>query len=274
MSNDFNNPYRPPSAYVADAETVGEDNFLSEPRAVPAGNATTWLGAGWNMFKEQAGIWVLMALVYGVLYLIVNFIPFVGGLVLPLLVPVMSGGLVYACEQQRTNGSIEFSYLFAGFQQNTGQLMLIGLFNLALGFVIGIIAFIFMMIMIGSAAATGGLAGGSEAQMFAALMGMGGVGFIVFMLIAMVILVLFGGAIWLAPALIMLHNLTAIEAIKLGWQAFKKNLVGALVCGLILTVLAFFGALLFGLGMLIVGPLITTTAYATYRDLFFEDDEY
>ena len=265
MSNDFNNPYRPPSAYVADAQTVGEGNFLNEPRAVPAGNATAWIGAGWNMFKEQAGIWVLMTLVYGILYIIVSFIPFVSMLV-SLIVPVMTGGLMYACDRQRLDGTIEFGYLFSGFQQKTGQLMLIGLFQLA----IMIVGAIIMVVFVGASAGMAMLSG-NESALASGLTAGSAVGMIVGVLIFFVLMLLYTAAAYLAPALVMLHDISAIEALKLGLNAFKKNVLGAILCSILLSILMMISAIPLFLGLLVTVPMMYGTAYATYRDLFFED---
>ena len=266
MSNDFNNPYRPPSAYVADAQTVGEDNFLGEPRAVPAGNATAWLGAGWDMFKQQAGLWVLMALVYGILYIIISFIPFVS-MLLSLVVPVMTGGFMYACDRQRQDGTIEFGYMFAGFQQKTGQLMLIGLFQLAIVIVCAIILFIFMGASVGMAMLSGNDSALASGITAGSAIGMLVGGFLVFLVV-----LLYGAAAWLAPALIMLHDLSAIEALKLGFSAFKKNILSAILCSILLTILMFLSALPLFLGLLVTVPMMYCAIYATYRDLFFEDE--
>lgn len=266
MSNDFNNPYRPPSAFVADAQTVSEDNFLNEPRAVPAGNATAWIGGGWNMFKQQAGLWVLMTLAYGVLYFIMSLIPFVS-MLLSLVAPVITGGFMYACDRQRREGTIEFSDMFAGFRQNTGQLMLIGLFQLALT-----LLFVVVMFVIAGAGIGMAMLSGNNAAIASGITSGGAVGVLVGGLLFVIVLLLYAAAAWLAPALVILHGISAIDALKLGFSAFKKNILGAVLCSILLSILMMLGCIPIFLGLLVVIPLMYCTMYATYRDLFFEDE--
>lgn len=270
-NNDFNNPYCPPSAVVSDARPEVDANFLSEPKSVPAGNAMTWIGNAWNLFKQQPGLWILLCIVYFILSLVLGFIPFIGSIAQIFITPILLAGFMCACEKLRTEGSFEFGDMFAGFQKNTGSLMIIGL----LGFVFMIIVFIVMFIFVGAAFATaiaGSSASANPGAMNALASGGIGIGFLIAMLVIVIAGVLYGAAIYLAPALIILQDIAPMKAVSLSFAAFKKNILGAILCGIIMIALCIMAVLPLLLGFLVVGPLMMILQYTVYRDLFFKEN--
>jgi len=75
-------------------------------------------------------------------------------------------------------------------------------------------------------------------------------------------------AFWFAPALVFFNNMTAADALRASFGACLKNIPVFLVYGLIVMVLLFFAALPAGLGLLVLLPVISGSAYASYRDIF------
>jgi uncharacterized membrane protein len=75
-------------------------------------------------------------------------------------------------------------------------------------------------------------------------------------------------AIWFAPALIMFHDVKPLDAMKSSFFACLKNIVPFLLYGIILMVLCVVASIPFGLGFLVLGPVIVGSIYAGYRDIF------
>jgi uncharacterized membrane protein len=75
-------------------------------------------------------------------------------------------------------------------------------------------------------------------------------------------------AYWYAPVLIGLHNLKAVEAMKLSFVACLKNMLPFLLYGLIFTVILVVAIIPFGLGLIVAIPLMMTSLYTSYIDVF------
>ncbi|MCW5606406.1 MAG: hypothetical protein KIT18_17825, partial [Burkholderiales bacterium] len=74
--------------------------------------------------------------------------------------------------------------------------------------------------------------------------------------------------IWFAPALIVLHNLTAAEAMKLSFRACWLNVVPFLIYGLVILVLWIVASIPMMLGLLVLVPVLVCSVYASYKDIF------
>jgi len=75
-------------------------------------------------------------------------------------------------------------------------------------------------------------------------------------------------AYWFAPVLAGLHNLSAVEAMKLSFAACLKNMLPFLLYGLIFMVLLIIAIIPFGLGLVVVVPMMMTSLYSSYSDVF------
>ena len=75
-------------------------------------------------------------------------------------------------------------------------------------------------------------------------------------------------AYWYAPVLIGLHNLTVLEAMKLSFIACLKNMLPFLLYGLIFMVILVVAIIPFGLGLIVAVPVMMTSLYTSYVDVF------
>src|SRR5262249_39664681 len=78
-------------------------------------------------------------------------------------------------------------------------------------------------------------------------------------------------ALWFAPALAVFHQQGPAEAMKASFFACLKNVVPFLLYSVILLLLAFVASIPFGLGWLVLGPVIAASLYTSYRDIFFAE---
>jgi uncharacterized membrane protein len=240
--------------------------FDPRGRRVPAQHGVEWIRNGWRMFRQRPGVWVGLGLTYLVLLALLSAVPLLNLLTL-LLGPVLMGGTMFAYERARTTGDVQIGDLFAGFRQHSGQLVMIGLLTMvltALGAVVLLLATgisggttgISAEILTGRAAFTAGqLAHGSLAELIG---------------IAMYLLIFAAGiaANWFAPALVMLHNVTPYAAMKASLAACVKNWLPLLVYSIVLAVLLMIASIPFGLGLLLMIPVMLLSIGDSYRDIF------
>ena len=78
-------------------------------------------------------------------------------------------------------------------------------------------------------------------------------------------------AYWFAPVLVGLNNLTAVAAMRLSFRASVRNIWPFLLYGLIFIVLLALAIIPFGLGLIVVVPVMMTSLYTSYVDVFSLD---
>ena len=247
------NPFLVPSG---SSEAGG--SFDPAGRTVEAGRGLEWLKRGWQLFTRNPGMWIAIAVILMVIVIVLSFVPVVGTLAVNFLMPVFAGGILLGCKSLSEGGELGIDTLFAGFKQNTTNLILVGVFYL-----VGVVAITLLVFLIGGGAAlTGGLLGRGPG------VGMAVGGFFVAMLVMLALLVPLAMAVWFAPALVVFHDVAPLEAMKASFFACLKNIVPFLVYGIILFVLCMIAMIPFGLGMLIMLPVMMGSLYASYVEIF------
>ncbi|MGZ8266792.1 MAG: BPSS1780 family membrane protein [Burkholderiales bacterium] len=157
-------------------------------------------------------------------------------------------------------GELELAHLFMGFRRNTAQLMLVGLIGFGLTAAIMLPA----MVLVGAG------------SFVAAMMGSGtgtpavGASTMLALLIVLALIIPVNMALWFAPALVMLQNQAAPRALAQSFKGCIRNFVPFLIYGVVLFVLGFVASIPFGLGWLVLGPVVFGSVYAAYRDIYFE----
>lgn len=249
--------YVPPShapAVSASAPAPGE--YREGGRPVASGRGWGWIRDGFGQFRRQAGMWVVLALIFFGLLIAMNLVPVVGWLASTLLIPVFVAGLMAGCQTIERGGELELAHLFAGFRHHTGQLILVGL----IGFGLTVVAMIPMTVVMG--------AGMFSPMSDGASMAMAGTGFVLALLISLALFVPINMAMWFASALVMLQGQSAPRAVGESFRGCLKNIVPFLIYGVVLFGLAMIASIPFGLGWLVLGPVLLCSAYAAYRDIF------
>jgi uncharacterized membrane protein len=259
------NPYQAPVAATADvAPPMDADGYTGEIARLPAGDGMTWVGDGWEMFKANPGTWVGIALVFGVLTIGVNLIPIIGGFAAYVLMPILFGGLMLACDAQRRGEAPTISQMFEGFNRQFGQLALVGVIYvaalLALVLVLVLVAAVFFSVAaLDLGNMTSAYADGDTQAL---------------LIVLLFVLVLIGAtlpltmSVWFAPALVILHEVPAFEAMKRSFQGCLANIVPFLVYGVVTLFLTLLATLPLLLGWLVVGPIFIGSAYSGYRRIY------
>jgi uncharacterized membrane protein len=135
--------------------------------------------------------------------------------------------------------------------------MLIGV----IGFVLTIVAMIPLTLVMG----LGFFAAGAGATSLPAF----GLTMVLAILVSFALFIPINMAMWFASALVMLQDQSAPRAIGQSFRGCVKNIVPFLVYGVIVFLFAMLAALTFGLGWLVLGPVVLCSVYTAYRDIFF-----
>ena len=253
------NPYNAPEADLYEPM----DGEMTGPKGVPTGHGWAWLVKGWWHFKQNPIAWMGGILVWFLIAMVVSLIPMIGGIVLNLFTPVIAAGFIIGCRAQDQGDEFTINHIFAGFSNNMGQLVLVGLIYFGALFLLIIVLMIGFVGLIGMQS----MSAENPDMMLAMLLSPG---FLIAVLLGFLIMIPLMMAYMFAPALVALDDMKALSAMKLSFVGSLKNLMPFTVYGLLAMLLLFVGTLPFGLGLLIVFPLLTASLYSAYRDIYFD----
>ena len=231
--------------------------LVAEVRGLPTGRGGSWIAEGWKLFKPRPGLWIAMMLILAVIFIVLALIPVVGALVSFVLTPVFVAGIAIGCRALDEGRELELGHLFAGFRTRSGVLVTVGLLYLAACFVI---------VLVAGALAGPGLASiptNDPVAMAEAARRM-----VLPMLIAAALFIPVLMAVWYAPPLVVFHDQAAVQAIKLSFAACLKNFMPLLWYGVILLGLGIIASIPAFLGWIVLAPVMFTSFYASYRDIF------
>lgn len=255
------NPYAAPKAPVADQAAALPTNFTPGGQSRPAGNGWSWIAEGWRTFMKAPGTWIAIAIVLFVIFFVLAFIPFIGGIALSLLAPVFVAGLMLGCRALDEGAPLEFRHLFAGFRTQFGNLVAVGAIYLGLSFAI--------MLFVGLVTGAGMFAffsfGGAQNP---AAMGGAFTTMMLGMLIALLLFVPLAMAMWFAAPLVVLNQLGPVDAMKQSFTGALRNIVPFLLYGVVTFILAIVASIPVGLGWLVLTPVLAASIYAGYRDIY------
>jgi len=228
-----------------------------EIRQVPAGNAWSWIVSGFDLFKANPAMWIILFVIYLAIIVPISLIPVVGSVLSTLLAPVFAAGMMWGCQALTQHQDLEINHLFAGFKQNTAQLIAVGGIYMA-----GLLMIAVMVVLALDRETIDILMKGqtvSPDQASAMMLPI---------LVAMLFLLPLLMAYWFAPVLVGLNNLTAIAAMKSSFVACLRNMLPFFLYGLIFMLLLMVAIIPFGLGLLVVVPVMMTSLYTSYVDVF------
>lgn len=235
-----------------------------ESHQVGAARGWRWIVEGFELFKKNPLIWIVLFVVYFLIVMAMSIIPLVGPLVMSLLAPVFAAGFMFACRDLENGNELELRHLVAGFMHNTSQLVTVGGLYL-----VGSIAIMGVMMFAGGGAILGasalnGMHGGEPPDVAIGAMG----GMLVALLSMLLLLIPLLMAYWFAPALVFFNDLPAAQAMKASFNACMKNWLPFTVYGIAGFCLFVAALIPFGLGLLVLIPVITASIYTGYKDIF------
>jgi hypothetical protein len=256
------NPYAAPRAHVEDVPEPGIEAgmFVENGRTVPAGNGWQWIVDGWRLFARQPLMWWGVLLVFVLLTVGVQIIPFAGPLIGTLIAPVLYAGLMLGAHALRGGDRLTFGHVFGGFRERTGALILLAVLQtLAI-----IVAVVVLWLLFGASLAALSLTVAAQQvptlSMFVSMSGLIIAAFVLFTPIFIVS--------YLAPPLVAIDGLSAPAAFKTAIVGGFRNVLSGTVYGLAMLVAMVIATIPIGLGWIVLLPVAVASIYAAYDDIF------
>jgi uncharacterized membrane protein len=240
---------------------TGTGNIAMQANKVSADEGWVWYASGWKFFIRDPGVQIVYLLIILLISIGLALVPLVGGLVLVLITPVLAGGWFHALHELDSGHDIGIGTLFEGFGNRvwTGPLIVLGVLMLAAEFLIGIV---------GITAMSGSVLGYMETMQAAEMPPLPGLGMLIGLFIILVLSALFFMALFYAVPLIQFQGAAPLAAMQSSFSASLQNIGALTVFGLVYLVLAFFAAIPFALGFLVLVPVSVAAAYNSYKSVY------
>jgi uncharacterized membrane protein len=235
---------------------------MMEPQRLTARQGWEWIKRGYALFVKAPLIWIVLLFVWFIAAVAISSVPIIGAPLVSLLTPVIWAGLMVGCRELSQNEELELVHLFSGFKQHTSQLVTLGGITLVCQFLI-----LGAMMLVGGATLVSILMSGQpETDPNVIIQAAAGASFAVMLGIVLFFLLMM--AMWYAPMLVYFRNVPPVQAIKLSLQGILHNIGPMLVYGITFLLLAILATLPMGLGWFVLLPLVYTSSYASYCDIF------
>ena len=265
------NPYEAPAAELKEAAEgpQGRYHLAESPRANSIGAGGDWLGEGFHSFKRNWAAWIGAMLVGMVIMIVVSMIPVVNILFDVFTYFIWVAGIAIGCRAQSEGSSFTVGHLFAGFKRRPIPLMLLSITFYA-AMIVAVFATVGLVYPDIITDETPTTLPDDPRLWFA-------------MGIAFLLLTMIGMATVFAPHLIVFHEATMFDAIRLSFSGCLKNILPLLLWTLIMIVIfaVFIAFLVFALGsffmwaipptilfFLVIVPVSFASLYAAYEDIF------
>ena len=233
-----------------------------EPKHLTAGRGWQWIKQGYALFMKAPLLWIVVLLICFIAVAGLSHVPVVGEPLASLLLPAVLIGLMVGCRALEHGEELELAHLFSGFQQRTAQLVTLGGISLVGQFLI-----FGVMVAAGGATLVGIFMSGQPVEdpeiIRQAIAGAG-----LAVLLGLTLFTVLLMAMQFAPMLVYFNNATPLEAMKLSLRAFVANVGAMLVYGATFLLLAILASLPMMLGWLVLLPIVFTSLYASYCDIF------
>jgi len=233
-----------------------------EIKKLNAASGWQWIKQGYALFMKAPLLWVALIVICFFAGALLSAIPVAGDILSSLLMPAVVAGLMTGCRAVEKDEELEIAHLFNGFKQHTSQLVMLGGISLVTQLLI-----LGAMMSVGGATLVGILISGQQPEdPMVVMQAFAGAGFAI--LLGLVLFSILIMAMQFAPMLVYFHNMAPVEALRLSLRGFMANVGPMLVYGLVLILLAVLASIPVFLGWLVLLPVIFTSLYASYSDIF------
>jgi hypothetical protein len=233
-----------------------------EPQRLSARQGWEWIKQGYALFTKAPLLWIVFLLIFFVAAVALSNVPVIGDPLVTLLMPVVVAGLMAGCRSLQQDEELELAHLFSGFKRHTSSLVTLGGVSLVGQFLI-----LGAMMLAGGGTLVDLMTSGQpdpDPEALMAALASGGfaamLGIVLFSILMM--------AMQYAPMLVFFNNASPVQAMKLSLRAFIHNIGPMLVYVLTFSFLAILASLPMFLGWLVLMPLVFTSLYASYCDIF------
>lgn len=248
-----------------------ENMIMAVPKInkLPITSALRWLSESFNLFSKNPSIWIVMLIIYiGIGFILTN-VPFL--VLLPtLLTPVFNAGFIYAAKAVDNGAMLEIDHLFAGFKLCLRNLFRLGMIYFLVNLIIIALVSISIGLIIDESTLSLLTAQTNRQEIEKLLIENPTLltGILKAFLLGMFLSIPLMMASWFAPSLVLFDKLRPLAAMSLSLKACNKNIFVFIVYLLIITGLILLALIPFGLGLLVIIPVIFIGQYCSYKMMF------
>jgi uncharacterized membrane protein len=233
-----------------------------EPLRLEANQGWQWIKKGYGLFMKAPLLWIVLLAICFVAAAGISAVPVIGEPLVSLLMPVVVIGLMAGCRSLELGDELELAHLFSGFQRHTSHLITLGGIALVSQYLI-----FGVMMMVGGATLVGIMMNNhSPAAPEVIQQAVAGAGAAVMIGITLFSVLLM--SMQFAPMLVFFHNIAPVAAMKLSLRAFTRNVGAMFVYGMAFLLLAILASIPMMLGWLVLMPIVFTSLYASFCDIF------
>jgi hypothetical protein len=234
-----------------------------QPRTVAALRGWHWIAEGFQIIARYPLQWLLLCAVLWVLSSLLARLPYVGVPATNLLAPLFLAGLMLACRAQEQGRAPQPKDLFAGFLTNGAALTTAGGINMVAQILIA-----GLVVALGAEHINALKAAVSQptnpeivTQLWQRLMPL----FLAAAALALPVVLM----MWFVPALLAFNIMPAPRALQLSLIGCLRNVPALFLYSTVVFLLLALALLTpFGVGLLLLLPLLITSAYVSYKDVF------
>ncbi len=235
-----------------------------QARAVTVADAIGWISCGWRIFMRNPGLWIVLGLIFLAVVGVVSVIPFLGGLALALLAPVLMAGLLHAAREADAGRALDVMQVFQGVKDRERVTPLLSLGGVSVG--AAVVSGIIAVALLG-----GSMMAVMHSDAWPAHAPAIGLGALFGALLILAIQLGVAMALLYAIPLLMFRTLAVGAALRSSFRACLSNWLPLTVFGVLYLVLAVLASVPFLLGWIILLPVSAGMLYCSYRDLYGAD---
>lgn len=241
---------------------VGIESIQYRSGAINVGDC---ISNGWNLAGQQYGLFLGIAFLAGVMLFIIGVIPILSVFLTAILSGPILAGVYYVFIKEMNGEPIDFGMMFQGFNVFVAAMMVSILQSLPwIGFF-----FVDLTLTVAGLATAGLDSTGTTST--SVLLGMSFLRLFI-VLIAFLISVAIYISTFFALQLIVEHNLSGIDAIKLSASAAWSNLGGIILLFIVEFFMIIAGLLACIIGVIFISPVLYAANAFAYRQVFPQFD--
>jgi hypothetical protein len=223
-----------------------------------AGRGVRWLTEAFGLFRRKPMAWIGLSAGWLVITFGLLLLPLIGGVIANFLQPVFFASFAIIALRQLHGEKILMGDLFLGFRRNLRPLVNLGAVLLMVE-----IAVFALMAMLGLPMAATGDKPFTVNEYVDALKGKEWI-----LILGFLLTVAIKGAVWFAPPLIALHDMSMAHAVRWSAYACLANVGAMILYGLALFAIFFAALIPWALGLIVVVPIMAISTYVGYREVF------
>ncbi|MCG3171542.1 MAG: hypothetical protein CALGDGBN_03164 [Pseudomonadales bacterium] len=234
------------------------------PRSVGAERGLTWLTEGWQPFARAPGQWIALTLLLLVAMTVCNALPVIGNLLSPFVYGVFAAATLLAARRARDGASTELlnDALAFGSHPALKPVVIVSAIHLGLTLV-AVMAGVLIMVAISGLGALSSVIQGDSGLLAGALAGL-----LPGLLLMMLAMAAITAMYWFAIPDVVFRGTEPWTAMCRSLRACVGNAVPLLVYGVLCMIAFVLAVIPFGLGLLVMLPVLFGSWLASYEDVY------